>query len=72
MQPLAATASAEAAPPVFSKNYRAWLLFILLLTNALNLADRQGLGASAQAIKLDLGLSDLQMGLIQGLAFAIF
>lgn len=41
MQPAAATtASAEAAPPVFSKNYRAWLLFILLLTNALNLADQ--------------------------------
>ena len=72
MQPAVATASADAAPARFSKNYRAWLLFILLLTNALNLADRQSLGASAQAIKLDLGLSDLQMGLIQGLAFAIF
>ena len=72
MQPAAPTASADAAPPQYSKNYRAWLLFILLLTNALNLADRQGLGASAQAIKLELGLTDLQMGLIQGLAFAIF
>jgi predicted MFS family arabinose efflux permease len=72
MQAAPTSASAEAALPQYSKNYRAWLLFILLLTNALNLADRQGLGASAQAIKLDLGLSDLQMGLIQGLAFAIF
>jgi predicted MFS family arabinose efflux permease len=72
MQPAAPSASTDAAPPQYSKNYRAWLLFILLLTNALNLADRQGLGASAQAIKLDLGLTDLQMGLIQGLAFAIF
>ena len=26
--------------PLFSRNYRAWLLFMLLLTNALNLADR--------------------------------
>jgi predicted MFS family arabinose efflux permease len=67
-----AAAPIEAARPIFSKGYRAWLLFILLLTNALNLADRQSLGASAQAIKLDLGLSDVQMGLIQGLAFAIF
>ena len=68
----AVTEPTDAARPLFSKGYRAWLLFILLLTNALNLADRQGLGASAQAIKLDLGLTDLQMGLMQGLAFAIF
>jgi predicted MFS family arabinose efflux permease len=68
----AAATPAEAKSPIFSKSYRAWMLFILLLTNALNLADRQSLAASAQAIKLDLGLSDLQMGLIQGLAFAIF
>ena len=72
-QDAAATAPAEdTSRPLFSKGYRGWLLFILLLTNALNLADRQGLGASAQAIKLDLGLSDFQMGLVQGLAFAIF
>ena len=58
--------------PLFSKGYRGWLLFVLALTNALNLADRQSLGASAQAIKLDLGLTDAQMGLVQGLAFAIF
>lgn len=73
MQLDATTAPAESTSrPLFSKGYRGWLLFILLLTNALNLADRQGLGASAQAIKLDLGLTDLQMGLVQGLAFAIF
>jgi predicted MFS family arabinose efflux permease len=71
-QNVVATASADSTRPLFSKGYRGWLLFILLLTNALTLADRQSLAASAQAIKLDLGLSDLQMGLIQGLAFAIF
>ena len=60
------------ARPLFSKSYRAWLLFVLALTNALNLADRQSLGVSAQAIKLDLGLTDFELGLIQGLAFAIF
>jgi predicted MFS family arabinose efflux permease len=57
---------------LFSKSYRGWLLFVLALTNALNLADRQSLGASAQAIKVDLGLTDGEMGLVQGLAFAIF
>src|SRR5215469_12637811 len=67
-----ATAPESATRPLFSKSYRGWLLFVLALTNALNLADRQSLGASAQAIKLDLGLTDAQMGLVQGLAFAIF
>ena len=57
---------------MFSRGYRAWLLTVLLLTNALNLADRQGIAVVAQAIKLDLRLSDAQMGIIQGLGFAIF
>jgi predicted MFS family arabinose efflux permease len=67
-----ATTPESTSRPLFSKSYRGWLLFVLALTNALNLADRQSLGASAQAIKLDLGLTDAQMGLVQGLAFAIF
>ena len=67
-----AVAPESATRPLFSRSYRGWLLFVLALTNALNLADRQSLGASAQAIKVDLGLTDAQMGLVQGLAFAIF
>jgi len=55
----------------FSKAYRAWLLTILLVTNALNLADRLGMAAVSQAIKIDLRFTDAQMGLIQGLGFAI-
>jgi predicted MFS family arabinose efflux permease len=58
--------------PAFSRAYRGWLLVVLLLVNALNLADRQGLAISAPAIKHDLGLSDTQLGVLQGLAFAIF
>jgi len=57
---------------VFSRGYRAWLLTVLVLVSALNLADRQGLAASAQALKLDLKFTDSQLGLIQGLGFAIF
>ena len=64
-------ATAEGAP-LFSRGYRGWLLTVLLLTNAMNLADRQGVAAVAQAVKLDLKLTDSQMGLLQGLAFAIF
>ncbi|MGC1459380.1 MAG: MFS transporter [Steroidobacteraceae bacterium] len=62
----------ESSPPLFSRGYRAWLLFILVLISALNLADRQGLAASSQALKVDLKFSDSEMGLLQGLPFAIF
>ncbi len=60
------------AATTFSRRYRAWLLFLLLLINALNLADRQGIAVSLQAIKLDLKFTDSQLGLIQGLGFAVF
>jgi MFS family permease len=56
----------------YSRGYRAWLLGILMLVNLLNLADRQGLAAVAPAIKLDLKLTDTELGLILGLGFAIF
>src|SRR6185503_19739407 len=58
-------------PPLVSSR-RNGRLILLLLTNALNLADRQGIAVVAQAIKLDLKLTDAQMGMIQGLGFAIF
>ncbi len=60
------------APPLFSRGYRAWLLFMLVLISALNLADRQGLAASSQALKVDLKFSDSLMGLLQGFPFAVF
>lgn len=68
------TAAAPEAPatPTFSRGYRAWLLTMLVLVSALNLADRQGLAASAQALKTDLKFTDSELGLIQGLGFAIF
>jgi MFS family permease len=56
----------------FSRGYRAWMLFILMMMNALNLADRQGLAAVAPSLKRDLHLSDTELGIIQGLGFAIF
>jgi predicted MFS family arabinose efflux permease len=66
------TAVEESAAPRFSRGYRAWLLTMLVVVSALNLADRQGLAASSQALKLDLKFTDSQMGLLQGLPFAIF
>jgi predicted MFS family arabinose efflux permease len=66
------TRDAAVEQPKFSRGYRAWLLTMLVLVSALNLADRQGLAASAQALKTDLKFTDAQLGLIQGLGFAIF
>ncbi len=57
---------------VFSCGYRAWLLGVLFLATALNLADRQGLATVVPAIKAELHLSDTELGLLQGLGFAIF
>lgn len=72
-----ALSGAEAAPQAkeaarFGKGYRAWLLFVLLVINVLNLADRQGIAATAPRFKVDLHLTDTQLGLIQGLGFALF
>ena len=63
-------AAPEAA--AFGKGYRTWLLLVLLLINVLNLADRQGIAATAPRFKLDLHLTDTELGLIQGLGFALF
>ena len=64
--------ASPADAPSFSKGYRAWVIILLILIYALNLADRQGLAASVQAIKLDLKFTDSQLGFIQGLGFAVF
>ena len=63
---------AQSSRTEFSTGYRTWLLTVLLLVNALNLADRQGMAITAPAIKQDLALSDTQLGLLLGLGFAIF
>ena len=51
---------------------RRWLLLLLLLINTFNFADRTVLSVVGQAIKSDMALSDTQLGLLQGLSFAIF
>ncbi len=56
----------------FGRAYRVGLLAMLLLIYALNLADRQAMAVSGQAIKLDLKLTDSELGIIQGVGFALF
>lgn len=60
---------AEAAP---GAAYRAYILFILVVVYTFNFIDRQILSILAVPIKAELGLSDTQIGLMSGLAFALF
>ena len=60
-------AKAETSPA-----YRAWVLFILVLVYTFNFIDRQIVGILAVPIKQDLSLTDTQLSLMGGLAFALF
>jgi predicted MFS family arabinose efflux permease len=48
------------------------VLFILVIVYTFNFIDRQIVGILAIPIKADLGLSDTELGLMGGLAFALF
>jgi len=63
--------SAVQASGRFGRGYRTWLLVLLFLLNTLNFADRAILSALAEAVKRDLAISDFQLGLLQGLGFAL-
>jgi len=67
-----AVAGAPVDAPIFSKGYRAWMLFILLLINVLNIMDRQGMAAISPVMKHDLKLGDSELGILQGMGFALF
>jgi len=66
----AAEANADAATP--SKSYRRYVLVVLTLVYSLNFIDRQILVILQESIKVDMVLSDSQLGLLTGFAFAIF
>lgn len=52
--------------------HKRYLLTVLLTVLAFNYVDRLALGLLLQAIKVDLDLSDTQLGLLSGIAFALF
>src|SRR5262249_5073681 len=52
--------------------YAWYVAIVLMLCNTLSFIDRQILGLLVTPIKLDLGISDTRIGLLQGLAFGIF
>jgi len=56
----------------FTTVYRQYVLGILVVVYVFNLIDRQILSMLLEPIKQDLLLSDTQLGLLSGIAFAIF
>jgi MFS family permease len=67
-------AEANPAPSItlVSDGYRRYAMVVLLLIYILNFVDRQVINILAEPIKNELGLMDWQLGLLTGLAFAIF
>ncbi|MCB1668182.1 MAG: MFS transporter [Porticoccaceae bacterium] len=55
-----------------SKKYRYYVLGIFSVTYMFNFVDRQILAILQEPIKVELGLSDTQLGLLTGFAFAVF
>ena len=68
---MAAAADTQARPQ-FSKAYRGWFLAMLVAIYACSFLDRVIINTVGPAIIKDLRLSDLEFGLLGGMAFAIF
>ena len=57
---------------VASKQYRNFVLILLTIVYGFNFIDRQIMGILAPFIQKDLGLTNTELGLLIGLAFAVF
>src|SRR5688500_7627018 len=60
------------SPVESSKGYRTYLLVLLAAIMVFNYVDRLALGLMLQDIKVELDLSDTQLGMLTGIAFALF
>lgn len=63
--------SSEPASPSFTPGYRRLVLALLTTAYAFNFIDRTIVSSLGQAIKLDLKITDTQLGLLGGLYFAL-
>lgn len=71
------TVTSDVQPaPLGSESFsplKSWLsVGILLIFSLFSILDRQVIALLVEPIKADLGLTDTQLGLLQGLAFALF
>jgi MFS family permease len=62
----------EPTVTLVSDGYRRYAMVMLLIIYILNFLDRSVINILAEPIKMELGLMDWQLGLLTGLAFAIF
>ncbi len=58
--------------PYASSSYRSYVLGLLTIVYAFNFIDRQLLAILQEPIRQEFGLADWQLGLLTGVAFAIF
>ena len=56
----------------FKPSHRNYVLGVLTLGYALNAFDRRILSILLEPIKLEFGVSDMYLGLLGGVAFALF
>jgi MFS family permease len=68
---IAPEAAAPARTPLFSEGYKRLVLSALVLAYTLNFIDRTIVGIIGQPMKESLGITDAQLGLLGGFAFAI-
>ncbi len=64
-------ASAPAARPVYSESYKTTVLGLLVVAYTFNFIDRTIIATIGQAIKVDLKITDTQLGLLGGIYFAL-
>ncbi|MHB8529144.1 MAG: spinster family MFS transporter [Caulobacteraceae bacterium] len=71
MTSTAAATSPSERKPIFSKRYKTAVLSLLVLVYTFNFIDRTIIATIGQAIKVDLKLTDTQLGLLGGFSFAV-
>jgi MFS family permease len=71
MNPESAKAIDGAPKPFFSDGYKRLVLALLVSAYTLNFIDRTIIATIGQAIKVDLKITDAQLGLLGGLYFAL-
>ena len=62
----------SAGPPALSGAYLHYVLGLLFIVNVVNYMDRSIVGVLIEPMRADLHLSDTQLGLMTGFAFALF
>ena len=65
------TGAGSGEKPVYSNNYKTLVLTLLVTAYTFNFIDRTIISTIGQAIKVDLKITDTQLGLLGGLYFAL-